>query len=60
MQTVVVAGRIVMRDREVLTLKESEVCDEAQRQAELIGERVAQDPLHRELALLSAMQAGQL
>jgi 5-methylthioadenosine/S-adenosylhomocysteine deaminase len=59
-QTMVVAGRIVMRNREVLTLNESEVCDEAQHQAELIGERVAQDPLHRELALLSAMGAGQL
>jgi 5-methylthioadenosine/S-adenosylhomocysteine deaminase len=59
-QTVVVAGRIVMRDRKVLTLNESAVRDDAQHQAELIGERVAQDPLHRELALLSAMQAGQL
>ena len=59
-QTVVVAGRIVMRNRDVLTLNESKVRDEAQHQAELIGERVAQDPLHRELALLSAMQAGQL
>ena len=59
-QTMVVAGRIVMRDREILTLSESEVLAEAQHQAELIGERVSQDPLHRELALLSAMQAGQL
>ena len=59
-QTVVIAGRIVMRNRQVLTLNEAEVRDEAQHQAELIGERVAQDPLHRELALLSAMRAGQL
>jgi 5-methylthioadenosine/S-adenosylhomocysteine deaminase len=59
-QTVVVAGRIVMRNRDVLTLNESKVRDEAQHQAELLGERVAQDPLHRELALLTAMQAGQL
>jgi 5-methylthioadenosine/S-adenosylhomocysteine deaminase len=59
-QTMVVAGRIVMRDREILTLSESKVRAEAQHQAELIGERVSQDPLHRELALLSAMQAGQL
>jgi 5-methylthioadenosine/S-adenosylhomocysteine deaminase len=59
-QTMVVAGRIVMRDREVLTLSESEVCAEAQRQAELVGKRVAEDPLHRDLSLLSAMQAGQL
>jgi 5-methylthioadenosine/S-adenosylhomocysteine deaminase len=59
-QTMMVAGRIVMRNREVLTLVESEVCAEAQHQAELVGERVAQDPLHRDLNLLSAMQAGQL
>ncbi|TFH50655.1 MAG: amidohydrolase [Lysobacterales bacterium] len=59
-RTMVVAGRIVMRDREILTLSESEVCTEAQAQAELIGRRVAEDPLHRELSLLSAMQAGQL
>ncbi len=59
-QTMVVAGRIVMRDREILTLVESEVRAEAQHQAQLIGERVARDPLHRDLSLLSAMQAGQL
>ncbi|GMQ76492.1 MAG: amidohydrolase family protein [Gammaproteobacteria bacterium] len=59
-QTVLVAGRIVMRDRDVLTLVESEVCAEAQRQAELVAKRVAQDPLHRDLHLLAAMQAGQL
>lgn len=59
-QTMVVGGRMVMRDREVLTLSESEVRDEAQHQAEIIGQRVAKDPLHRELSLLSAMQAGQL
>ncbi len=59
-QTMVIAGRIVMRDRQVLTLVESEVCAEAQHQAELVAERVSQDPLHRDLDLLSAMQAGQL
>jgi 5-methylthioadenosine/S-adenosylhomocysteine deaminase len=59
-QTVVVAGRVVMRNREVLTLSESEVRTEAQHQAQLLGQRVAQDPVHRELNLLSAMQAGKL
>jgi 5-methylthioadenosine/S-adenosylhomocysteine deaminase len=59
-QTMVVAGRIVMRDREILTLSESEVRREAQQQSALIGQRVAADPLHRDLSLLSAMQAGQL
>lgn len=59
-QTMVVAGRIVMRDREILTLSETEVRREAQQQATLVGQRVAADPLHRELSLLAAMQAGQL
>ena len=59
-QTMVVAGRIVMRNREMLTLSEPQVRAEAQRQAELIGQRVAKDPLHRDLLLLSAMRAGQL
>jgi 5-methylthioadenosine/S-adenosylhomocysteine deaminase len=59
-QTMVVAGRVVMRNREVLTFSESQVRWEAQQQAELVGKRVAQDPLHRDLHLLSAMQAGQL
>lgn len=59
-QTMIVAGRIVMRDRRVLTLSEADVRSDAQRQAQLIGERVAHDPLHRGLSLLSAMQAGQL
>ena len=59
-RTMVVAGRVVMRDREVLTLSEAQVRAEAQHQAELIGERVARDPLHRDLALLSALRAGQL
>jgi hypothetical protein len=49
-----------MRDREVLTFSESQVRADAQHQAELIGARVARDPLHRDLALLSAMRAGQL
>jgi 5-methylthioadenosine/S-adenosylhomocysteine deaminase len=59
-QTMVVAGRIVMRDRKILTLSETEVRREAQQQATLVGQRVAADPLHRELSLLAAMQAGQL
>lgn len=59
-QTMVVAGRVVMREREVLTLSEPEVRAEAQAHAQRIGARVAADPVHRDLALLSAMQADQL
>jgi 5-methylthioadenosine/S-adenosylhomocysteine deaminase len=59
-QTAMVAGRVVMRNRQVLTLPEPEVRAEAQRHAQRIGELVANDPLHEELVLLSAMRAGQL
>jgi 5-methylthioadenosine/S-adenosylhomocysteine deaminase len=59
-QTVIVAGRVIMRDREVLTLSEPEVRAEAQHHAQRIGGLVAKDPLHKELVLLSAMSAGRL
>ncbi len=59
-QTVVVAGRTIMRNREVLTLSESEVRAQAQGEALRLGERVARDPVHRELHLLCAMQTGKL
>jgi 5-methylthioadenosine/S-adenosylhomocysteine deaminase len=57
---VVVAGRVLMRDRRVLTLSESDVCAEAQHEAEQLAQRVARDPLHRELSLLRPMQEGLL
>lgn len=59
-KTVLVAGRVLMRDGEVLTIDETNVRDEAQFQAEAVAQRVAADPLHSNMALLSAMRAGQL
>jgi len=59
-QTVIVAGRIVMRDRRVLTLSEADVRSEAQAHAQRIGRLVASDPLHNELSLVAAMRAGRL
>jgi 5-methylthioadenosine/S-adenosylhomocysteine deaminase len=57
---VVVAGRVLMRNRRVLALSESDVLADAQREAELLAQRVARDPLHRELSLLRPMQEGLL
>ncbi len=59
-QTVMVAGRILMRERQVLTLDEAEVQLQAQRQAEAVARRVAADPLHKTMALFGAMEAGYL
>ena len=59
-KTSIIAGQIVMRDRRVLTVDESAVVAEAQRQAEAVAQRVAADPLHSQLALLAAMNGGNL
>jgi len=58
--TVVVAGRVLVRNRAVLTLDEGAVREQAQEQAERVGHSVAQDPLHHELALMRAMREGNL
>jgi 5-methylthioadenosine/S-adenosylhomocysteine deaminase len=59
-RTVMVAGRALVRDGQVLTADQTAVRAEAQAQAEAIGRRVAADPVHRVMALLAAMEAGQL
>lgn len=59
-KTVMVAGRVLMRDRQVLTADEAAIRAEAQVQAEAIARRVAADPVHRSMALLAAMESGRL
>ena len=59
-KTVMVAGRVLVRDRQVVSADESAVRAEAQAQAEALGQRVAADPSHTGLALLQAMGRGQL
>ncbi len=60
-KTVMVAGKILMRDREVLTLDESAVQAQAQTQAEILSRRVAEDAsLHEQMALMEAMREGRL
>jgi 5-methylthioadenosine/S-adenosylhomocysteine deaminase len=59
-KTVLVAGRVLVRDGQVLTADEATVRARAQVEAEVLARRVADDPVHRGLALLAAMEAGQL
>jgi 5-methylthioadenosine/S-adenosylhomocysteine deaminase len=57
---VMVAGQVLVRDGRVLTADEETVVAEAQEQAEQVAAAVLEDPVHRELALLEAMNAGKL
>jgi 5-methylthioadenosine/S-adenosylhomocysteine deaminase len=59
-KTVMVAGKVLVRDGVVLTADEEVIRAEAQIQAEAIAQRVATDPVHERMALLEAMEAGQL
>jgi len=59
-KTVMVAGKVLVRDGEVLTADEAAIRAEAQVQAEEIARRVAADAVHRDMALLTAMSAGKL
>ncbi|MGD1995007.1 MAG: hypothetical protein PVI59_17575 [Anaerolineae bacterium] len=57
---VMVVGRMLARDRQVLTVDEEAIRVEAQREAEAVARRVAADSLHEGLALLTPMASGQL
>jgi 5-methylthioadenosine/S-adenosylhomocysteine deaminase len=57
---VMVAGRPLVRDGQVLTADEEMVRAEAQRQAAEVTANVAADPVHQEMALMKAMAQGQL
>jgi len=57
---VMVAGRFLVRAGKVLTADEAAIRAEAQEEAEALARRVGADPLHREMALMQAMAAGQL
>ncbi len=59
-KTVMVAGQVLMRDGQILAADESAIRAEAQAQAEAVARRVAADPIHEGMALLAAMEAGQL
>jgi 5-methylthioadenosine/S-adenosylhomocysteine deaminase len=56
----IVDGRELVSDGWVLTADEAAIRAEAQIQAKLVANRVAADPVHRDMALLAAMRTGQL
>ena len=58
--TVLVAGKVLVRDGQVLTADEAAVRAEAQAQAEEVARMVVADPVHRDMALLEQMAQGQL
>ena len=57
-KSVMVAGRVLVRDRRVLTADEAAVRAEAQ--AEAVARRVVADPVHKGMTLLKAMEADWL
>ncbi len=59
-KTVMVAGRVIVRDYRVLTVDEAALRAEAQAQAAEVARRVSADPVHKGMALLKAMAGGQL
>jgi 5-methylthioadenosine/S-adenosylhomocysteine deaminase len=59
-KSVMVAGQVLVREGKVLIADEAAARAEAQVQAEKVARRVAADPVHKEMALVEAMQAGQL
>jgi 5-methylthioadenosine/S-adenosylhomocysteine deaminase len=64
-RTVMVAGQVLVRDRQVLTADEAAIRAEAQFQAEAVAQRVAADvhakhAIHKGMALLAEMEAGRL
>jgi 5-methylthioadenosine/S-adenosylhomocysteine deaminase len=59
-KTVMVAGRVLVRDAQVLTADEAAIRAEAQAQAEALAQRVAANPVHKGMALLEAMKTGRL
>jgi 5-methylthioadenosine/S-adenosylhomocysteine deaminase len=59
-KTVMVAGKLLIKDHQLLTVDEAKIRAEAQHQAELLEQRVAADPLHKNMVLIAAMDKGQL
>ena len=59
-KTVIVAGKVVVDEGQLLTVDEAVIRADAQRQAELLEQRVAADPVHKKMVLMDAMATGRL
>jgi len=55
---VMVAGKVLVREGQVMTADEDAIRARAQAQAEEVAARVAADPVHQGMALLAAMESG--
>lgn len=55
-----VDGRFIMRDRQVLTVNENVIRQNAQAEAEKVAAKVAADPVHEGMKLLELMEIGLL
>jgi 5-methylthioadenosine/S-adenosylhomocysteine deaminase len=56
-KTVIVAGKVLVRDGQVLTADQSVIRAEAQEQAEALARRVGADPVHKGMVLSGARGA---
>ena len=59
-KTVIVAGKTLVKNGQVLTADEAAVRAEAQLQAAAVAQRVTADPIHNDMALVAAMEIGNL
>ena len=59
-KSVMVAGKLLVEDYQVLTVDESAIVAEAQIQAQQLSQRVAVDPIHQKMVLMEAMAGGKL
>ncbi|MBA4444526.1 amidohydrolase family protein [Cylindrospermopsis raciborskii CS-506_D] len=59
-KSVMVAGKLLVEDYQVLTVDESAILAEAQVQAQQLCQRVTADPIHKKMVLMEAMAKGKL
>lgn len=59
-RTVMVDGRLLMRDGALQSADLDAIHADAHAQAAALAQRVAADPIHRQMSLMAAMEAGQL
>lgn len=59
-KSVMVAGKLLVEDRRVLTVDETAIVADAQHHAQLLSQRVAAAPSHKHMTLMDAMAKGQL
>lgn len=57
---VMVAGRVLMRNRRLLSIDEGVALVNAQRESEAITRSLTADPIHKGLALMTPMRSGKL